>query len=166
VKQLLYLPIILIIGSCNQEPKSSVLDKEDVTAQIELMLTNYHTAINKDGLTAEFFYLDRSPDFYWVPPGYESALNYDSVRTILVQNSKSLKEIKLQWDTLKIFPLTNNIATYTGIVNIISVDTADVESNVSIIESGTLIKRENRWKLLNGQSAILNAETNRSLIQD
>ncbi len=161
MKQILYLCAIIIINSCNRVHKSDNFDKERITKEIELMLSDYHTDINKKGLTAEFTYLDKSPDFFWVPPGYKSALNYDSVQTILMQNAKSLKEVKFQWDTLKIFPLSSKIANYTGIVNGIMIDTAEVESEVSIIESGTIIKRENGWKLLSGQSAILNTETDK-----
>ena len=40
-----------------------------------------------------------------------------------------------------------------------TIDTAGIESNVLIIESGTLIKRGDGWKLLSGQSAILDSKT-------
>ncbi len=156
MKQILYTCIIIVLNSCNGLYNSDDFDKEGIIKEIEVMLSDYHADINKNGLTAEFTYLDKSQDFFWAPPGYTSALNYDSVQTILLQNAKSLKLVKFQWDTLKIFPLSNKIANYTGIVNGITIDTVGVESKVSIIESGTIIKRSNGWKLLNGQSAILN----------
>jgi hypothetical protein len=159
MKHLLYICTILIPISCENAQKQISLDKEQISKEIEQTLFDYHMDINKDGLTAEFLYLDNSSDFFWVPPGYTSALNYDSVRTILNQNAKSLSTVKFQWDTLQIFPLSDKIANYTGIVNGQTIDTAGVESNVLIIESGTLIKRDNGWKLLSGQSAILDAKT-------
>ena len=81
------------------------------------MLKEYHAAIEKDGLTAEFQYLDHSADFFWVPPGYTSALTYDSVRTILTQNAKGFSAITFEWDTLQIFPLSEEIANYSGVVS-------------------------------------------------
>ncbi len=116
------------------------------------MLNDYHAAIKKDGLIAEFNYLDDSLDFFWVPPGYQSALSYDSVRTILEANAKAFKSTDLSWYTLEVFPQSNSLATYTGIVKGTMTDTANQTTNVSIIESGTLIKRENGWKLLCGQA--------------
>ena len=159
MKQLLCICTILILISCENAQKQISFDKEQITKDIEQTLLDYHRDINKDGLTAEFLYLDNSSDFFWVPPGYTSALNYDSVRSILGKNAKSLSTVKLKWDTLQIFPLSNIIANYTGIANGHMIDTAGIESNLSIIESGTLIKRGDGWKLLSGQSAILDVQT-------
>lgn len=158
MKHLNYILLLLAVLSCNRAQESSEIDKESITKEIILMLDNYHKDIAKDGLTAEFKYLDQSSDFFWVPPGYNTALSYDSVRSILEMNAKAFESIEFNWNTLEIFPLTNEIANYTGIVNGVMFDTAGVESKVSIIESGTLIKREDGWKLLSGQSAVLNLE--------
>lgn len=123
------------------------------------MFNNYHNDIKKDGLTAEFKYLDHSSDFFWVPPGYSSALTYDSVNSILMTNAKLYSEILFEWDTLQIFPLTKEIANYSGIVKGTMTDTSGIETSVLIIESGTVIKRPDGWKLLSGQSAILEPES-------
>jgi len=39
------------------------------------------------------------------------------------------------------------------------IDTSGIKSSAIIIESGTVIKRSDGWKLLSGQSAILNPES-------
>ena len=115
--------------------------------------------IRQDGLTAEFKYLDQSTDFFWVPPGDKSSLSYDSVRKILESNAKSFQAIEFNWDTLQVFPLSDKIANYSGIVKGSMIDTSGIKSSVLIIESGTVIKRSDGWKLLSGQSAILNPES-------
>ena len=120
------------------------------------MFENYHRDIEKEGLTAEFAYLDHSEDFFWVPPGYQSPLSYDSVRSILEQSARGFTKIQFQWDTLQIVPLSEEIATYTGIVSGTMIDTSATETRVRIIESGKVIKRSSGWKLLCGQSANLN----------
>ena len=119
------------------------------------MFENYHAEIKVGGLTTEFAYLDSSADFFWVPPGYNAALSYDSVRTILESNAKLFEAVEFSWDTLQVFPLSNDIATYAGIVNGVMTDTSGTIQRMRLIESGTLIKRKNRWKLLSGQSAVL-----------
>lgn len=68
---------------------------------------------------------------------------------------KALLSVKMEWDTLQVFPLTNEIANYSGIVDGVMIDTSGIEARMSILESGTLIKREDGWKLLSGQSKIL-----------
>ncbi|MEO9849501.1 MAG: hypothetical protein ABJE80_13940 [Reichenbachiella sp.] len=157
MKQIIYLSLILVWASC--EKKAMPLDKEKVTQEVEQMLADYHDDIAESGLTAEFKYLDQSDDFFWVPPGYNSALNYDSVKTILEKNALAFQSISFQWDTLRIFPLSYEIANYTGIVVGQMVDTSGVASKVSIIESGTLIRRKSGWKLLSGQSAVLDTDS-------
>ncbi|MEQ8425615.1 MAG: hypothetical protein RIA63_12950, partial [Cyclobacteriaceae bacterium] len=72
--------------------------------------------------------------------------------------AKAFKHIEFRWHTLRIVPLSASIVNYTGIVSGTMVDTAGVSSPVSIIESGTIIKRATGWKLLSGQSAALTIE--------
>ena len=157
MKHLGYL-IILTLISCYGIKETDSLDKESIIEDVTLMLDNYHEDIAKEGLTAEFRYLDESSDFFWVPPGYQTALSYDSVKSILEMNAKAFRSIEFSWDTLQVFPLSNRIANYSGIVSGLMTDTSGVESTISIIESGTIIKREDGWKLLSGQSAILNTK--------
>lgn len=146
---------LLILTLFNCKHKAEILNqnnKEIIEREIRQMFDNYHNDIKKDGLKAEFKYLDNSSDFFWVPPGYDSALSFDSVKTILLSNSKFIHSIEFSWDTLQVFPLTNTIANYSGIVNGTMLDSSNTQSTFKIIESGTLIKRKDGWKLLNGQS--------------
>jgi len=147
--------ILLLTLSCVEANKSYHFNKVAVIAEVEQILDEYHRDIRTSGLTAEFIYLDQSADFFWVPPGYNSPLSYDSVETILRMNAKAFNSVNLTWDSLNIFPLSGEIATYAGIVSGVMIDTAGIESRISIIESGTIIKRETGWKLLSGQSTIL-----------
>jgi hypothetical protein len=151
--------ILLFLNSCVQTEKLTEVEKEKLVGEVAVMFDNYHDDIRKEGLTAEFMYLDQSPDFFWVPPGYNSALTYDSVRSILMTNAKLFNEIIFAWDTLQIFPLTKEIANYSGIVKGSMTDTSGIVTRVLIIESGTVIKRPDGWQLLSGQSAVLEPES-------
>ena len=51
-------------------------EKTAVTKEVKQMLGSYYADIKKDGLTAEFNYLDNSVDFFWMPPGYKSSISY------------------------------------------------------------------------------------------
>jgi len=159
IKQIFGIVILMTFTSCSQTDKLSESEKELIINDVIEMFGNYHNDIRQDGLTAEFKYLDQSTDFFWVPPGYKSALSYDSVRQILEINAKSFRAIEFNWDTLQVFPLSDKIANYSGIVKGSMIDTSGIRSSVLIIESGTVIKRSDGWKLLSGQSAILNPES-------
>ena len=160
IRQTICFLLLLCTCSCSPPKDSNKLNREVVIREVQQMLDNYHDDIKKGGLTAEFKYLDDSEDFFWVPPGYESALTYDSVKTILETNASNFRNVEFHWDALQIFPLTNEISNYSGIVGGRLTDTSNNSIIVSIIESGTLIKRHDGWKLLNGQSANLPLESN------
>ena len=156
-----YLAVIILLSlnACVQTEELNANEKQLIIADVKDMFDNYHGDIRIQGLTAEFKYLDQSPDFFWVPPGYNSALTYDSVRSILVTNAKLFSEVIFAWDTLQIFPLTKEIANYSGIVKVSMTATSGEVTLVLIIESGTVIWRSDGWKLLSGQSAVLEPDS-------
>ena len=160
-KHLLVILSLFYINSCIQTYQLNNKEKQLIINEVTEMFNNYHNAIRNDGLIAEFNYLDQSPDFFWVPPGYNSALSYDSVRGILETNAKSFRSIVFAWDTLQVFPLTKAIANYSGIVAGSMVDTSGVISRLLLIESGTVIKRVDGWKILSGQTALLETDVDK-----
>lgn len=159
MRHLSTLLIITLVFACQGKHEiSNDLNEELIINEIQQMFDNYHKDIRLQGLTGEFKYLDNSEDFFWVPPGYNSALSYDSVKNILEKNAKVFSRIEFQWDTLRIIPISNEVASYSGIVEGTMIDTSGIKSMMRIIESGTVIKRTTGWKLLCGQSANLSIE--------
>ena len=81
--------IVIIISSlyamsaCRQSAELSASEKMAVSEEVRTMLGRYFEDMNKEGLLSEFRYLDNSPDFFWVPPGYTSSISYDSVAVVL-----------------------------------------------------------------------------------
>ncbi len=150
------LCFILCVWSCsNNEPVIKDFDPVKVEGEVKKMFENYHAAIKEGGLKAEFDYLDQSPDFFWVPPGYSSALDIDSVQAILTKNAPLYSAIDFHWTHLVVHPLSDRIATFTGQVGGVMADTNGMQQIISILESGTVIKRDSGWKLLSGQSRTL-----------
>jgi hypothetical protein len=130
-------------------------EKREIDENIQQTLKDYYDDIRKSGLTAEFKYLDNSADFFWVPPGYSSAISYDSVASVINQNATLYKSVDNSIETLKVVPLTKELATYTARINSTMTDPADKTTKFSLVETGVLIKRQDGWKLLNGQTAVV-----------
>jgi SnoaL-like domain len=147
---------ILTIVSCRQSSPLTENEKARIIGDVRQTLDNYYNDIRKSGLTAEFQYLDNSSEFYWAPPGYNISISYDSVATILNQNAQNYKSVDNSFDTLRITPLSKEYATYTGRLTSRMTDTTGRTTTISLVETGVLIKREDGWKLLNGQTSILN----------
>jgi hypothetical protein len=140
---------------CYSPASFTGFEKKQVTDSVRATLNNYYADIKKEGLMAEFNYLDHSEDFFWVPPGYKNPIFYDSVKTILTQQAPVYVSIENTWKRLYIFPLSASLASYSGTLRSTMVDTAGHTTHVNLIETGVMIKRKNGWKLLNGQTSMI-----------
>lgn len=149
----LFIPLLLFIGCKRNE--LTIAEKENISNEIQVVLNKYTQAIKKDGLMAEFAYLDSSNDFYWIPPGYTSALNYDSVRTIISGIAPGIKSMDNTYHSIQIWPYSATYAGYTAHVKSIGVDTAGITGTTHLLESGTMVKRNTGWKLLSGHTSVV-----------
>jgi hypothetical protein len=152
--KLIVVTMVILNLSCTSSFTEA--EKKIVAKEAGQMLDDYYADINKDGLTAEFKYLDSSKEFFWVPPGFQQAISYDSVVSIITRNASSFRSVENTWDTLTIIPLTAELASYTGRLRSSMTDTLGKKSEYTLVETGMLIKRKRGWKLLNGQTTILN----------
>jgi hypothetical protein len=146
----------LIITSCQQPAVLTEAERADVIAEVQLTLDNYYNDIRRSGLTAEFKYLDKSADFFWVPPGYPAALPYEDIASAIKQNALQYKSVDNSFVKLQIIPLTQELATYTGQLSSTMTDTSGKVTRYSLAETGLMIKRQDGWKLLSGQTSMLN----------
>lgn len=145
--------ILLVLAGCSKQ-----MDSSQVRQDAFDMLHHYHEAMERDGLLAEFEFLDDSPEFFWIPPGYMSALDYDSVKTILENNAPAISSIQIKWENLEVNALTSETATFHGVVISAMTDTSGQVNSARMLESGTLIRRTDGWKLLSGQTRLLSSE--------
>lgn len=158
MKPLAFILSIGLLWCCQPPTPEKSSSPELVIEEVTEMLHQYHQAMEEGGLETEFEYLDDSDEFFWVPPGFKSALDYDSVATILRANDKTIESIVLTWDSLHVIPLRSDLAQYYGTINSSVMDTARVITESLLIETGLVIKRADGWKLLSGQSAFFPKE--------
>jgi hypothetical protein len=156
-RRLLYIITVFLISGCGENNQSTFTkeEKQAVTDSVRKTLHNYYADINSSGLHAEFAYLDSSDDFFWVPPGYTSAIEYDSVAALIRHTAPAFRQVNNTWDSLRITPLSTEFASYYGKLHSIMTDTAGKMEDFFLIETGLLIKRKDGWKLFQGQTAIL-----------
>jgi hypothetical protein len=156
IQSLLSVFLLFSMVSCGK--KSSVLtvkENEAIIDTIRQTLTNYYADIKKDGLTAEFKYLDHSPEFYWAPPGFNAPITYDQVEKGVKDNAAKFKSVDNTWLSLRVDPLTSELASYSGTIHSVASDTTGQVGDYKLIETGLLIKRKDGWKLFRGQTSVL-----------
>src|SRR5690349_13934007 len=106
-----FLLISFLVLSCGG-PDTSTGNKDTVRNEIKSTIDNYYNDIRKQGLLAEFNYLDSSGQFFWVPPGYLNYAGYDSIAAAIRRNAASLKLVDNRYDSLLIIPLTTEYAQF------------------------------------------------------
>lgn len=146
---------LLLMCSCAQQPELTEQQEKSIREDVRNTLLRYYADIKSQGLMAEFRYLDSSEDFFWVPPDYQNAISYDSVAAILRRNAPKYKTVANAFDTLKIIPLTHDMATYTGRLKSTITDTAGQTTVMRMMETGIMVKRGENWKLLHGQTSLI-----------
>lgn len=152
MKYLFILPAFYLI-SCSQSESSG--SNDNVRSEIKTTFDNYYNDIRKQGLTAEFKYLDSSREFFWVPPGYLNYAGYDSIAAAIKRNAASLKSVDNRYDSLLIIPLTKEYAQFAVRTISTSVDVTGDTTKIAFIESGVMVKRKDGWKFLSGQTSLL-----------
>jgi len=147
----------LALVSCNtKSPKE--FDTTLIEEEVKQMLMAYDDSVRKNGINGEFFFLDKSDAFYWVPPGYKYALHYDSISKILLKNAPHFRYIDNSWEKLQIMGLSDQYASFNGVINNYAI-TSDSDTIVTkLSETGIVVRRGNDWKLLSGQTVIIGHE--------
>lgn len=118
------------------------------------MFAQYADAQRAQGLLGELPFLDTSKAFFWVPPGYSSAIGSDSVRMIVEQSAPNLRMIDPRWRSLRIEPLDDSMAAYTGELSSTTVGLNNDTTRSVLLETGVVVKRADGWKLLCGQTGL------------
>lgn len=145
--------LMFFVLSCGNQKNERSSTPEQVEGEVKVMLEKYLQDISENGVAAEVAYLDSAGDFFWVPPGFNSAISYDSVMSVL--NSAEPTNMGFSWKELKIQAMSPELAVYTGKVQATNIDSAGVETSNILIETGVLVKREAGWKLYCGQTGLL-----------
>ena len=147
--------VVLSIFGCGSPDNGWKEDSKRVKMEVRNTLNKYYEEINREGFLAEFKYLDSSSMFSWHPPGYQSAISFDSVKTILLQNVKRYTNVQLTWVTLAIFPESKMKANYMGKIKSILTDTTGKSTTYYLTEEGQMTKKEDGWKLVSGRTVML-----------
>jgi len=156
MNKIFYCCCLLLSLSCgSRDGRLSEEEKSAVVSEVKLMFQNYFDAIRNEGLVGEFKYLDHSSDFFWVPPGYKSPLSYDSIAKILNLNAPKFTSIENSFDSLRIIPLSSDLASYTAKIRSIMTDTSGTINSIQLIETGVVVRRNTVWKLSHGQTSLV-----------
>ncbi len=150
--------LFLFLCACQRSNSLGEEDKARITEEVRTTLDNYYREIRQSGLLAEFKYLDSSREFHWTPPGFAQPIPFDSVATILKQNAGKLSMVDNSFESLTIEVVSREKVTYSGIILSLVMDTTGAINTLKLKENGVMVKRNEHWKLLSGQTEVLQNE--------
>jgi len=112
----LLLVIACLVASC--QPSASTLDSKEsnlVMDSVHLMTANLINDLSSRGPVAWLNYFEESPDFFMVSDGQLAFKDYQSGK-LFIENTliKNILNINLQWNHLRIDPLTSELASMGG----------------------------------------------------
>ncbi len=152
-----YILGCLALYAClNKSHNLSSEERASIVREVEGGFKNYFAAVRRGGLTAELDYLDDSGDFFWVPPGYDQPISYNSVVAVLNSSAERYRLIENIMDSLHVVPLSPDLASYSARIRSTMRDTSGQTTTLHLVESGIVVRRNETWKLLNGQTAVIN----------
>ena len=153
-----HLPVVLIfaigVGCQPAEQQVQRLDPVQVEEAVRTTLEAYFAATRENGPLAGLTFLDTSEQFFWVPPGYNSAIKRDSVVTVITSFAPAIQSIDNRWVNLEVHALDQHSAVFTGEVQSRSTDTAGSSTETLLLETGVMVLREDGWKMLCGQTRV------------
>ncbi len=147
---LLFIAPFLLIA-CNRGDHVWNEESNRVAVEVRKTLNDYFKDVNADGPLAELKYLDSTASFSWHPPGFNGPIDFDSVKTILLQNAATGIRSVVSWDSLNIFPETKDKAKYTGRISVVTNG-----DTIRLSEEGNVVKKEDGWKLVSGKTVVSN----------
>ncbi|MCE3227984.1 MAG: hypothetical protein K0S32_2535 [Bacteroidetes bacterium] len=150
-KAFIFLFMVALVCSCDNSANEEVR----IVEEARKTLNDYFTDIKKEGLSAEFRYLDSSADFYWIPPGYNYLANYDSISAAIKRNATKCKKVDNSWKNVSVSYLSPRHVLYTGTILSLVTNLSNKTDTLELIETGIMIKRDDGWKLLSGHTSIL-----------
>ncbi|GAA4462135.1 hypothetical protein GCM10023093_08130 [Nemorincola caseinilytica] len=145
---------MLLLAACKDHTALSERQRAEVSGEVKTMLYKYCADVKARGLHAEYDHIDNSGEFFWVPPGATAPLCFDTVISMIGRNAGMYKDVNNTFDTLVVTPLTTRLAAYSARIRSATTDTAGKYVVVYLVETGTVIKRKNGWKLLCGQTSV------------
>ena len=150
-KIILFTVCYLIFAGCCSK---TISDRHDdrATQSARKMLESYSADINSEGFLAEFKYLDSSEHFWWLPPGFDSPITYDSVAAILKRNAVLFPKVNVKYDSLQLLPAGSSTVIYKGDVTVILTDTTGRMDTTYLKEDGKIVRRPGGWKLMCGKT--------------
>jgi len=146
------LAFLCFITSC-QQPAILTESQRAVIRDSVIQLNNrYFDDVKANRLGAVLDYIDDSPEFFWVFPPDTTVISHDALVAMFKTEVRLYRSIDLVWDYMRVEPLTNQYAVYTGKFHETKIDISNRVTKFNGAETGIVVHRPTGWKFLNGQT--------------
>jgi len=117
------------------------------------MMKSLVSDLNTDGIQSQLKYLDNSDKFQYTFLNSGKIYDYEELKKQLEISSSTDYKVNLSFDEFKITPLSDKLVSYSLILS--GYERIDGQnSDISLVETGTLIRRNDGWKIINAQTTV------------
>lgn len=147
--------IVLLVGlySCVDSDHYGMgeFDTINTSDQIKFMFNEFSGKTKKSGLSARLSYLSYALESFYIPPNYKTEIGSDSLKKLYGFWDKQNKIVDYELQDVHVYPVNKVAANYHYKVKLVYVDSSNTKKQLIQIESGAVIKVENKWLYLNYQ---------------
>lgn len=139
--------------TCGEKPlKMNEEEKSEIVKAVKDMTANYFRDFYTRSIDTVLSHYDTSSSFFWAITPDTIALKRSAMVTMHRHALKDYTKFDGYWSNIKVEPLTNELAMYHGTYHVNTEDKSGKKGTITGVETGVMVKREDGWKYLAGQT--------------
>jgi hypothetical protein len=143
----------LLAFTCGEKPLTlSDNDKSDIVKAVKDMTSKYFMDFYTHNVDSVLRHYDTSACFFWAITPDTIAMKRSAMVTMHRHAVKDYTKFEGYWSDMRVEPLTNELAMYHGTYHVLTEDKDGHIGKIMGVETGIMIKREDGWKYLAGQT--------------
>ena len=146
------LTVALQSAYCQQQETLTELQRVAIRDSVTQMTNRFCDEERANPNEAILDCFDDSPEFLWVFPPDTTVISRDAQLAIVKAEAPLYRSIDPVWDYMRVEPLTNRYAVFTGRSHTTMIDTSGRVFKFTGVTTGIVVHRPGGWKFLNGQT--------------
>jgi ketosteroid isomerase-like protein len=127
-------------------------DKSEIEKAVKQMTANYFKDFYTRNVDSVLKHYDTSACFFWSITPDTIPMKRGAMVTMHRHAIRDYVKFDGYWSDMRVEPLTRDLAMYHGTYHVYTEDKSGQKGKIMGVETGVMIKREDGWKFLAGQT--------------
>ncbi|MCU0373181.1 MAG: nuclear transport factor 2 family protein [Ignavibacteria bacterium] len=150
---LLLACLLLTAFTCGEKTlKLDDSERAEIVEAVKSMTSRYFEDFHANNVDTVLRHYDTSACFFWSITPDTIALKRSAMVTMHRHAIKDYAKFEGYWSNIQVEPLTKELAMYHGTYHVNTEDKGGKKGKITGVETGVMVKREDGWKYLAGQT--------------